>query len=96
MLAVVDIAAGFRLFGIALGLPPPAVDRIAKDNPRDVREALGQIVSTWLALEFDTVKFEMPSWRSLVSAVASPAGGHNPRLAQEIADDHPGKMLYKD
>ena len=93
-LVVMSVAANSRLFGGALGLPSSTLDRILKDNPRDLREALGQVIDTWLARRYDTERFGLPSWRTLVGAVASPAGGHNPRLAQEIADDHPGRVLY--
>ena len=36
-------------------------------------------------------KFGKPTWRRLVEAVKSNAGGNNPALAQTIAEDHPGE-----
>ena len=89
-LAVMSVAANCRLFGGALGLPAPTLSRIFKDNPGDSREALGQVVDTWLAQGYDTNRYGMPSWRKLVNAVASPAGGNNHLLARKIAEDHPG------
>ena len=85
-----SVAANSRLFGSALGLAAPTLDRILKDNQRDSREALGQVIDTWLAQGYDTDRYGMPSWRKLVNAVASPAGGNNHLLAKKIAEDHPG------
>ena len=85
-----SVAANYRLFGGALGLAAPTLDRIFKDNPHDSREALGQVIDTWLAQGYDTDRYGMPSWRKLVNAVASPAGGNNHLLAKKIAEDHPG------
>ena len=88
-----SVAANSRLFGGALGLLSSTLDRIHKDNPHDSREALGQVIDTWLAQQYDTKRLGAPSWRKLVGAVASPAGGNDHLLAKKIAEDHPGKWL---
>ena len=85
------MAAKFRSLGGALGLRPCTLDKIRKDNPYDSGEALDQVIDTWLAQQYDTDRFGVPSWRRLVSAVASPAGGCNCLLAEKIAENHPGK-----
>ena len=92
-LAVMSVAANIRLFGGALGLPSSTLDRIHKDNPHDVRTALGQVIDTWLAREYDTERFGAPSWRKLVDAVASLAGENSHVLAKMIAEEHPGNVL---
>ena len=89
-LAVMSVAANYRLFGGALGLAVSTLSRIFKENPGDFREALGQVIDTWLTQQYDTGRYGMPSWRKLVNAVASPAGGNNHLLAKKIAEDHPG------
>ena len=35
-----------------------------------------------------------PSWQLVVDAAASPAGGNNQALAQQIAQRHNGKSTY--
>ena len=87
------MAARFYFLGSALGLPASTLDKIRNDNPHDSELALLQVINTWLAQQFNTERFGAPSWRKLVCAVASPAGGNNHLLANEIADDHPGKWL---
>ena len=87
-----DVAAKFHSFGCALGLHSATFDKICKDNLCGSEAALGQVIDAWLAQQYDTERFGEPSWRRLVSAVASPAGGNNASLALEIAEDHPGKQ----
>ena len=90
-----NLAARFRSLGCALGLSAPILEEIQTHNPNDVRKALEQVIDTWLALDYNIERFGMPSWRRLASAVVSSAGGHNPRLAQEIANDHPGRCYMQ-
>jgi hypothetical protein len=86
--AIEKVAARFYPVGGALGLPASTLDKIRNENPHDSEIALVQVTNTWLAQ-----RFEAPSWRKLVCAVASPAGGNNYLLAKEIAVEHPGKLL---
>ena len=85
------LAAKFRSLGCALGLLASTLDKIQADNPHDTGKALEQVINTWLAQQYTTERFGEPSWRRLVIAVDSPAGGNNHRLAKKIAEDHPGK-----
>ena len=48
------------------------------------------MVLDWLKGVHNVQKYGHPSWRVLVQAVAHPAGGANPALAQSIAAKHPG------
>jgi hypothetical protein len=85
------VAARFYPLGGALGLSASTLNKIRNDSPHDSEIALVQVINTWLAQQFNTERFGAPSWRKLVCAVASPAGGNNHLLAKEIAEDHPGK-----
>ena len=93
MQAIMDLSAKFRAFGRALGLRPTTLDMFHNNHPHDSGAALGQVIDAWLAQQYDTERFGKPSWRNLVSAVESPAGGHNPVLALQIIENHPGKQL---
>ena len=88
----VTLAARFYPLGIALGLPSSKLDKIRQDYPRDCDGALSQVIIAWLKRSYDVSKHGHPSWKKLVGAVASEAGGQNPALAQRIAAAHRGKV----
>ena len=44
---------------------------------------------TWLQGSYNVQKFGPPTWRMLVKAVDSPAGGNDHNLAKKIASNHP-------
>ena len=87
------VAARFYALGCALGLPTSTLNKFQYDNPRDSERALEQVINAWLAQQYNTERFGVPSWKRLVSAVALSAGGNNSLLAKKIAEDHPGKEL---
>ena len=84
------LAARLRQFGGALGLRASELDKIYDNFPRDSDKALDKVIDTWLAQCYNVERFGLPSWRALVKAVDSPAGGNNHLLAKKIATDHPG------
>ena len=43
------------------------------------------ILDKWVRKDYNHEKFDPPSWRTLVKAVASNAGGQNPALPATIA-----------
>ena len=86
------LAAKFLPVGAVLGLPPSELDKISRNCPRDCDEALFQVIVTWLRQSYDVNKHGHPSWKTLVEAVASEAGGQNPALARKIAAAHRGKV----
>ena len=89
----VTLPARFYPVGIALGLPSSKLDKIRQNYPRDCDEALSQVIIAWLKQSYDTSKHGHPSWKKLVEAVASEAGGQNPALARKIAAAHQGKVI---
>ena len=70
--------------GLALRLDPSVLSRIRK-NFSDVEDCLLEVLTQWLQKAYNTTRFGDPSWKLLVEAVAHPAGGNNPALAQQIA-----------
>ena len=46
------------------------------------------MVKEWLKRNYDVGKFGEPTWRRLVEAVSSPAGGANMALARDMARRH--------
>ena len=88
----VTLAARFYPLGIALGLPSSELDKIRQNYPRDCDEGLSQVIIAWLKQSYDMNKHGHPSWKKLVEAVSSEAGGQNPALARKIAATHRGKV----
>ena len=87
---VMPVAARWKAFGLALGLPPDVLDRIDRDHKK-VDECLQAVLQEWVTTT-ETLRGP-PSWQLLVDAVASPAGGNNQALAQQIARQHNG-IIY--
>ena len=93
--AISSLAAKYYGLGMALGLKLSALDKIKSENPQNCDEALRAVIKTWLS-RADIVRDKqsvIPSWKSLVIAVADSAGGGNPALANRIATNHPGTRL---
>ena len=54
------------------------------------RPKLRDVMQAWLNREYNVTSQGLPSWRLLVSKIASDTGGANKALAQRIASRHPG------
>lgn len=92
MKEIIHVKANYNAFGIILGLSYAQLKSIQK-TPLcivDIGAALTKVVLTWLQQEYNTARFGLPTWRKLVEAVDSEAGGDNHSLAKEIAARHPG------
>ena len=87
--AVISLASKYNALGLALKLKPSALDEIKSNNPKS-GDALQEALKMWLERSNLVKAVKLPSWRSLVIAVADPAGGSNPALADKIAAEHPG------
>ena len=91
MEAVIKVAAKYDSVGRMLGISASELNTITRGCPGDPKQALSQVISAWLKQSYNVGKFGPPSWRMLVKAVDSPAGGCNRALAKEIALNHRGK-----
>ena len=53
-------------------------------------QCLRTVLTKWLQKSYNVDRYGPPTWRMLVKAVGSPAGGNNYALAETIAKAHPG------
>ena len=82
---LVSIKANYYQLGIGLGLPPGELLSIRK-GAQDIEQAFSEVLLAWLK---NVGSIGPPTWRRLVEAVDSPAGGNHPALAVSIAKKHP-------
>ena len=85
---MVSITAEYYKFGLGLYLKPGELQAIRKSCGQDVDQAFTDVLLAWLRQRYNVTRFGPPTWRMLVRAVDSPAGGNNPALALTIADNH--------
>ena len=93
MKEIVHVKVNYKAFGMILGLSYAQLESIQK-TPLcivDIGTALTEVVLTWLRQKYNTARFGLPTWRKLVEAVDSEAGGNDHTLAKEIAVHHPGR-----
>lgn len=87
---VYPMAGDWDQIAVGLKIPPAVKSCIAEENPSKPKMCLLAVLHEWLKKVYNVHKYGLPSWRSLVKAVASPLGGANPALAEAIAKEHPG------
>ena len=66
------------------------MDTVQKAFRQDIPQAFTEVLKIFLKHRYNTQKYGPPTWRKLVEAVDSPAGGNNHALAKKIAKDHLG------
>ena len=84
-----DVEARWKGIGLELGIRVLRLDAI-ETEATECMERLTKMLTMWLRLDYSFEKYQRPSWRRLVEAVAQPTGGGNPCLAMEIAQRHQG------
>ena len=89
------VTARWKHIGLALRLDPSELKKIEKDNRDSVEDCLTEVLTLWLNKAYKYERFGEPSWELLARAVAHPAGGNNPALAEEIAKKHGGIIYYE-
>ena len=67
-----------------LGLPIGLIDSIQKNYPNDTSACWSEALKRWIQQKYNTVKFGLPSWRTLLEAIAR----ENRLLFKTLADDH--------
>ena len=82
------IEAKWDCFATQLGILPEKTDCIGRKNYHDPTLCLKDVLNTWLNGGYNIAIHGQQSWRRVCEATASPAGGENKRLAQEIAARH--------
>ena len=86
--AIVEVAARWKHIGDVFRLSPGTLDAIREDHSKS-ESRLRETILKWLQKCYDHQLYGPPTWRWVVEAVASPAGGDKPELARKIADQHP-------
>jgi len=85
---LIPVAARWRDVGVALRLKSYTLDSIETTWNNGPCRCLEMMVTEWLNRNYNVRKFGEPTWRKLVEAVDSPAGGANTALARDIAGRH--------
>ena len=79
------VASKWRSIGLALRLSDDRLDMIKVNNSDiDVTECLTDMLRLWLKKTYDYVSYGEPTWNMLRKAIASPAGGDDPALADKL------------
>ena len=65
------------------------MDAIQRAFRQDIPQAFTEVLKVFLKHRYNVEKYGPPTWRKLVEAVDSPAGGNNHALAKKIAEHHP-------
>ena len=87
--AIIEVAARWKHIGGMFRLSPGTLETI-RVNHSDAEDCLQEMILKWLRKSgYDSQQYGPPTWRWLVKAVGSPAGGDNPELARRIAAQHP-------
>ena len=86
---MLPLVASWHAIGIGLRLKLSILDKIRDLSPG---ERMTEVVLAWLRREYNVERFGEPTWRTLVKVVAHTAAGNNPKLALEIAREHPGNL----
>jgi hypothetical protein len=86
---VVSIQSNYYQFGIELGLPLREMNAVQKAFRQDIPQAFIEVLQIFLNHRYNIEKYGPPTWRKLVGAVDSPAGGNNHALAKKMAEHHP-------
>ena len=81
--------SSYYQFGIELGLPLREMDAVQKAFRQDIPQTFTEVLKIFLEHRYNIQKYGPPTWRKLVEAVDSPAGGNNHVLAKKIAEHHP-------
>ena len=61
----------YYTLGLHLHLRPGKVKEIQVNNPHNATTALGQVITQWLMINYESNKFGIPSWRMLVEGVST-------------------------
>ena len=82
-----SLAAKWEQLSACLGLAKADIDSIRENHPRDIAGCWSEALSQWIKQNYSTQRFGLPSWRSLLNAVA--VAVVDKRLFKELATKHP-------
>ena len=84
------MASKWRSIGTALGLRQDVLESIRNTEHSDQMQ-MTKMLTEWLRRNYDTKRFDMPTWKKLMEAIKARTGGGNTALAQRITEKHLGK-----
>ena len=88
---ILPTANKWKNIGLSLRLSPTLLDSIDK---KDAKDYLLEVLTQWLAQNYNVQEFGKPSWTLLVKAVSDQAGGSDRALAEKLARKHQGIYIY--
>ncbi len=71
-----------------LGLSKKLIDSIKKNHSNDNTDCWNDALDKWIGQNYNTKKFGMPSWKSLLNAIAF----FDRRIFKKLAHEHEGKL----
>ena len=80
-----SLAAKWEQLSACLGLAKADIDSIRESRSRDSAGCWSEALSQWIKQNYSTQRFGLPSWRSLLKAMAMV----DKRLVKELATKHP-------
>ena len=78
------LAAKWKQLGGYLGLRIGVMDTIKRDNPNDSSACWSEALQHWIQQDYNTARFGLPSWRTLLEAIAQ----QNRRVFKTLAEKH--------
>ena len=81
-----SLAVKWKELSLYLRLSCDDIDSIKDNNPKDNSGCLCKAMDYWIKQNYDTTRFGLPSWRTLLTAVARV----DKRLCKELAIKHQG------
>lgn len=67
-------AAKWKKVAQALGIRAVMIDEIEENNNRNASLCLDKAIQSWIDLDYNTNKHDLPSWRSLCKAISNVSG----------------------
>ena len=80
-----SLAAKWTQLSACLGLAKADIDSIKENCPNNSAGCWSEALSQWIKQNYSTERFNLPSWQSLLKAVAMV----DKRLFKELASKHP-------
>ena len=84
--ALESVATEWMPIGGGLGVKHSKMKSIKEDHHAQTKSCLRETIATWLVKAYNVERFGEPTWKKLVSVVAT--AGSNPALAKRIASEH--------
>lgn len=65
-----SLSAKWKQLSVRMGLPSDLIDTIKCNHGDDAEDCWGKALNEWICQNYNTAKFHMPSWRTLLRAIA--------------------------